>query len=116
MGQQHKITSEEEMKVTAGDLPHPGTWVRHNVLEPFGLSVAEAARRISFNRVTLSRVLSGEHALSRDLAYRLEALTGVSADLMINLQAGYEAGLDRPKRDEYARTIERVTRPEATDA
>lgn len=108
MSDEYKIIDPAEMKVALGDLPHPGEWVRRNVLEPFGLDVSKAARRIKMDRVTLSRVLAGRHAVSRDLAYKLEALTGVDANLMIGLQAAYETAQDRDKRERYAREIERL--------
>ena len=104
----YKITDPAEQAVKPGDLPHPGDWIRHNALKPRGLSVAEAARRIGINRVTLARLLDGHQALTRDVAYRLEALTGVSADLMIGLQQAYDVGQERELRARYAREIERV--------
>ena len=107
----YKITDPAEQLVEAGDPPHPGEWIRRNVLEPFGLNVMSTARKIGMDRATLSRVLGGEHAVSRDLAYKLEALTGVDADLIIGLQAAYDGVQDREKRARYHQEIERVSAP-----
>lgn len=110
----YKITRPEDQAVTAGPPEHPGDWIRHNVLEPFGLTVSETARRIKMDRASLSNVLGGQHALSRDLAYKLEALTGVDADLMIGMQAAFDRHVDQRARARYAREIERVAPVEAS--
>lgn len=80
--------------------PHPGELVRDFVIEPLGLSVAEAARRLSMSRVALSRVLHGHASISAELAYRLE-LAGVStARYWLTLQSNYDiwrvSQLERP--------------------
>jgi addiction module HigA family antidote len=105
---EHKITDPAKRSVKPGDPEHPGGWIRRNLLEPLGLSVAEAARRMDVNRVGLNNVLSGKHGVSADLAYKLEALTGVDGDLLIGMQVAYERGQNREKRERYAREIERV--------
>jgi addiction module HigA family antidote len=107
----HKITRAAEMKVKAGDVPQPGEWIRSNVLRPLGLTVSAAAKRIGTRRATLNDVVNGRAALSDDLAYRLEALSGVDADLMIGMQAAHDRAKGRETRARYAREIERVTAP-----
>lgn len=70
--------------------PHPGGIIRHDVLEPLNLSVAEAARRLGVSSTSLSRVLNGKAAISPDLALRLE-IAGVStARSWLAVQANYE--------------------------
>lgn len=107
----HKITDPADRIPTPGQPEHPGGWIRRNLLEPFGLNVAEAARRMQINRPTFSNVLDGKHAVSRELAYRLEALTGVDAELLIKMQLGYDLAQERDKRGAFAREIERVSEP-----
>lgn len=114
MTDSYKIPDGPEQRVTAGDqTPHPGAFIREELLKPFGLSVADAARRLGVNRIGLINVLDGKSALSNDLAYKLEALTGVDADLMIGWQVRYDRFAGAAKRAEYARSIERVKPPEA---
>jgi addiction module HigA family antidote len=108
MAENHKIDDPEQMKVTAGAPQHPGGWILRNVLKPFGLTISVAAKKISVRRATLNDTILGNSALSRDLAYRLEALTGVEARLMIDMQAAYEEAQDIEKRQRYAREIERL--------
>ena len=40
--------------------PHPGLSVRHDCLEPLGLSVTEAARKLGVSRKQLSDVVNGD--------------------------------------------------------
>ncbi len=44
--------------------PHPGLSVRHDCLEPLGLSVTEAARRLGVSRKQLSDLLNGHAGIS----------------------------------------------------
>jgi len=70
--------------------PHPGEMLKETVFEPLGLSVTEAAERLSMSRVALSRVLNGKAGISPDLALRLE-MAGVSkARFWMNLQSNYD--------------------------
>lgn len=104
-----KINNPADQAVAAGAMPHPGEWIRANVLKPYGLNVAETARRIGVDRATLNRVLLGEHAVSDDLAYKLEALTGVAAELMIAMQRAHDLPKVQAKRAKFAKEIGRVS-------
>lgn len=105
----YKISKAADQAVIPGDPEHPGGWIRRNLLEPLGLKVADAARRMKINRPTFSNVLDGKHAVSRDLAYKLEALTGCDPDLILAMQAAHDSAKDRTKRAQYGREIERVS-------
>lgn len=41
------------------NLPHPGLSVRHDCLEPLGLSVAEGARKLGVSRKQLPDIVNG---------------------------------------------------------
>ena len=75
--------------------PHPGEIIREDVLAPLGLSVAKTATLIGVRRATLSDVLNGHASLSADMALRLEKAFGVSMDLLLKMQAGYDAAQAR---------------------
>ncbi len=79
--------------------PHPGDTLREDVLEPLGIEVTDAARRLGISRTTLSRVINGRAGISPDLALRLE-MAGVStARFWMTLQTNYELAqaAERPK-------------------
>jgi len=73
----------------AKTLAHPGFLLRDK-LEPFELSVKEAAERLGMTRVSLSRVLNGHAAISADLAVRLERAGVGAAREWSTLQAEFD--------------------------
>jgi antitoxin HigA-1 len=60
--------------------PHPGEVIQDTVLSAGGLSVTEFAKRLGVSRVALSRVVNGHAAVSAELAIRLAAALGASAE------------------------------------
>lgn len=77
--------------------PHPGEVLREVVLEPLGISVTEAARRLGVSRVALSRVVNGRAAISTDLAIRLEAAGAGTARSWLTMQTHYELSCARER-------------------
>jgi len=70
--------------------PHPGRSVRHDCLEPLGLSVTEAAKKLGVSRKQLSDVLNGHSGISPEMAIRLHKAFGGGADAWFRLQAAYD--------------------------
>jgi antitoxin HigA-1 len=70
---------------------HPGAVFYWSVLEPLGVSVSEAARLLGVRRATLSAVVNARASLSPDLALRIEKAFGPKVDLMLRIQAAYDA-------------------------
>lgn len=70
--------------------PHPGLSVRHDCLEPLGLSVTEAARQIGVSRKQLSDLVNGHAGISPEMAIRLDKAFGGGADTWLRLQAAYD--------------------------
>ena len=54
------------------------------------MSVSEFARRLGVSRVALSRVVNGRAAISADMALRLAAALGGSAESWLRMQASYD--------------------------
>lgn len=75
--------------------PHPGEIIREDIIGALGLSVTKAAAILGVRRATLSDVTNGKAAVSADMALRLEKAFGVSMDLLLNMQAGYDAAQAR---------------------
>ena len=71
--------------------PHPGEVLADTVLrKKGGLSVTEFAKAIGVSRVALSRVVNGRAAVSAELAIRLAAALGGSAESWLNMQVAYD--------------------------
>ncbi len=82
--------------------PHPGSFIRTEVLESLGLSVSRAAAILGVRRATLSDLINGNAALSPEMALRLEKAFGVDLDMMLRMQAWYDATQVRQKADEIS--------------
>ncbi len=70
--------------------PHPGLSVRHDCLEPLGLSVTEAAKKLGVSRKQLSDVVNGHSGISPEMAIRLDKAFGGDANTWYRLQAAYD--------------------------
>jgi addiction module HigA family antidote len=70
--------------------PHPGEVLRDTVLGEGGISVSEFARKLCVSRVALSRVTNGRAAVSADMALRLAAALGGSAESWLHMQIAYD--------------------------
>jgi len=72
--------------------PHPGEVLRDTVVESAGIGVSEFARRLGVSRVTLSRVINARAAVSADVALRLAAALGGSAESWLQMQTAHDLG------------------------
>jgi len=80
--------------------PHPGDFVRTEIVEPLGLSVTEAARILGVSRPTLSSLLNGKANLSGDMALRIEKAFGPKMDTLMRMQAAYDIARTRKRQDQ----------------
>ena len=69
--------------------PHPGLSVRHDCLEPLGLNVTVAARRLGISRKQLSDIVNCRAGISPEMAIRLDKAFGGGAETWVRLQAAY---------------------------
>jgi addiction module HigA family antidote len=67
---------------------HPGEVLREYL--PESLGVTEAARRLGVTRQALSALLNGRSGVSAEMALRLESALGTSAEMWLEMQAGYD--------------------------
>ena len=75
--------------------PHPGAFVRDEILGPLGVSITKAADVLKVRRATLSDMLNEKASLTAEMALRLEKAFGVSMDLLLKMQAGHDAARAR---------------------
>jgi len=64
--------------------------VRHDCLEPLGLNVTEAAKRLGISRKQLSDIVNCHAGISPEMAIRLHKAFGGGADTWLRLQAAYD--------------------------
>ena len=87
--------------------PHPGLSVRYDCLEPLGLSVTEAARKLGVSRKQLSELVNARSGISPEMAIRLDKAFGGGADTWFRMQAAYDLAQAMKKADRIR--IERIT-------
>lgn len=80
--------------------PHPGSFVREEILEELGLPVARAAEILGVRRATLSDLVNGKASLSPEMALRIEKAFGVSMDTLLRMQAWHDSYTMRQKAGE----------------
>lgn len=78
---------------------HPGGFIRHEILEPLGLSVTAAAAALGVTRAALSALLNERAALSPDMALRVEKAFGVSMDTLMRMQNSFDIAQARARAD-----------------
>jgi addiction module HigA family antidote len=83
--------SMEETIMTIKNPSHPGELIREDVIAPLVLSAGRAADILGVRRATLSDVMNAKASISAEMAFRLEKAFGVSMDLLLRMQAGYDA-------------------------
>jgi addiction module HigA family antidote len=87
--------------------PHPGLSVRHDCLEPLGLNVTEAARRLGISCKQLSDIVNGHAGISLAMAIRLDKAFGGGAHTWLRLQTAYDLAQAMKHADEVK--IERMS-------
>jgi addiction module HigA family antidote len=85
---------------------HPGEWLRHEIVEPAGLNVTDAAERLHVTRQAMSNLLNGNAGLSADMAIRFEKAFELSAETLMRMQAAHELAEARAHEDDIE--VERV--------
>jgi addiction module HigA family antidote len=82
--------------------PHPGDFIKTEIIEPSGLTVTAAAEALGVSRPTLSSLLNGKAGLSGDMALRIEKAFGVKMDTLMRMASAYEIAATR-KREKLIR-------------
>ena len=80
--------------------PHPGVFIREEILDELGMSVSEAAKVLDVRRATLSDLINGNAALSAEMALRIEKAFGVNMDTLLRMQAWYDGYVMRQRAGE----------------
>jgi addiction module HigA family antidote len=82
--------------------PHPGDFVRTELIEALGLTVTAAAIALGVSRPTLSSLLNCKAGLSGDMALRIEKAFGVKMDTLMRMQSSYDIAQTRKREKEIS--------------
>ena len=70
--------------------PHPGNFIRTEILEELELSIVRAADILGVRPDTLSDLIAGKSSLSPQIALRVEEAFGVSKDTLVRKGAWHD--------------------------
>ena len=76
--------------------PHPGDFIRTEILEPAGLTVTAAAA-LKVSRPALSSLLNGKASLSGEMALRIEKAFGVRMETLMRMQSSFDIAETRKR-------------------
>ena len=88
------------MNVRMLNPPHPGAFVKTEVIDPLGLTVAAVAAVLGVSRPALSTFLNGRSDLSGTMALRIEKAFGVRMDTLMRMQASFDIARAREREDD----------------
>ena len=80
--------------------PHPGAFIRAEILAELDLTVTRAAEILGVRRATLSDLVNRKSSLSPELALRIEKAFGVSMDTLLRMQVWHDGHAMRQRSDE----------------
>lgn len=76
---------------------HPGDFIRTEIVEELGLTVTKTAEVLGVRRATVSDLLHGRSSLSPEMALRVEKAFGISMDMLLRMQAWWDASQMRTR-------------------
>lgn len=71
--------------------PHPGDFIRTEILDELNLTVTQAAEILGVRRATLSDLVNSKAKLTPEMALRIEKAFEVGMEMLLKLQAWYDA-------------------------
>jgi antitoxin HigA-1 len=94
------VAKKKEYPVTAAmhNPPHPGSVLKDAVIDALDLTVTEAAERLDVDRITLSRLINGQAAVSVEMALRLAKALNTTPDVWLGVQNDYDVWHTRKNR------------------
>ena len=87
--------------------PHPGLFIREEIVDAHGLTVTAAAEVLGVSRPALSNMLNGRAALTGEMALRIEKAFGVKMDTLMRMQSAYD--IAQARRNERRIRVARFT-------
>ena len=64
--------------------------MRHDCLDPLGLSIADGAKTLGVTLQAMNNLVNGKAGISAEMAIRLEKAFGGGAETWLRMQAAYD--------------------------
>lgn len=88
--------------------PHPGEIIS-GVMEDLNIGIRELARAIDVAPSTIQRLVSGQAAISPEMAVKLAAVIGSTPDMWLRLQSSYS--LEKAEKETDVSHLTKLYRP-----
>lgn len=92
--------TDEQLNKIGMKPPHPGDFIKTEILDELDLSIARAADILGVRRATLSDLVHGKASLSPEMALRIEKAFDVSMDVLLKMQVWYDTYTMRQRADD----------------
>ncbi|WAJ29002.1 HigA family addiction module antitoxin [Antarcticirhabdus aurantiaca] len=89
---------------------HPGEYLREELLVPLDLPPERLAEALHVPAAAVHRLLDEESVVTAELALRLSAFFGTSAEFWLNLQQAFDLAVAAERLSSDLATIERFAR------
>jgi addiction module HigA family antidote len=94
---------------------HPGDILRHDFMEPLGLSAYRLAKELGVTAPTVNEIVRRRRAVTAEMALRLSRYFGTTAQLWQNLQSQYDLEIACQKIGRKVQSgIQALPRPDLT--
>ncbi len=84
---------------------HPGEVLKHDFMEPFGLSATALAEAIGVTPARISEIVRGRRGITAETALRLARYFNTDARSWMNLQDRYELEIAERDKSDALRAI-----------
>ena len=92
--------------------PHPGLIVK-DCLDNLNISIVEGARELGVAAQILSDIITGNSAITPEMAIRIERVIGSTADMWLRMQASYD--LSKLREGKQFNNLKRLEEPACND-
>jgi addiction module HigA family antidote len=77
---------------------HPGEILQEEFLVPLGLTQVAFAQHIGVSVQRINEIVRGKRGITSETAWLFSQAFGTTPEFWLNLQAGYDLAISRPKR------------------
>lgn len=88
---------------------HPGEIIKHECIEPLGLTVTFFAQRLGVSRKTLSRIVNERGSVTPDMALCLSRVLGTTPHVWLNLQTTHDLWVVQHETDGWKSAVPNKT-------
>jgi addiction module HigA family antidote len=90
---------------------HPGEILLEEFMQPLGITAYRLSKDIGVQQIQISKLTKGNMGISAEMAMRLGAYFGTSAEMWLNLQRNHELRKLRHEKADIVKNIVPIQQP-----